>query len=102
MRAGHLSSPKLSVELVRRPLPGTRRSRDVAVPPSLRQHADLVGPWDFLDLVRLAPAAIDVMLEAKAKDVALLWLRRQLAAVAPDVAASEERSSRAEKPSRRH
>ena len=88
----HLSSPRLSVEVVRRPVPGTRRSRGVAVPPSLGPHADLVGPWDFLDLVRPAPAAVDVMLEAKAKDVALLWLRRQLAVVAPDVAAAEERS----------
>jgi hypothetical protein len=31
------------------------------------------------------------MLEAKAKDLAVLWLRRQLAALAPDVAAAEER-----------
>lgn len=71
------------------------------MPPSLGPSADLVGPWDFLDLVRLAPAAIDVMLEAKAKDVALLWLRRQLAVVASDVAAAEERSSEAEIPARR-
>jgi hypothetical protein len=31
------------------------------------------------------------MLEAKAKDLALLWLRERLATLAPDVAAVEER-----------
>ena len=30
------------------------------------------------------------MLEAKAKDVALLWLRRQLASVAPAIAQLDE------------
>ncbi len=30
------------------------------------------------------------MLEAKAKDVALLWLRARLAALAPEVAVAEE------------
>ena len=89
----HLSSPRLSVEMVRRPKPGTRRRREVTVPPALGPHADLVSPWDFLDLVRAAPAPLDVMLEAKAKDVALLWLRRKLASLAPDVAAAEERGA---------
>ncbi|MDQ4035116.1 MAG: hypothetical protein M3153_04225, partial [Chloroflexota bacterium] len=51
--------------------------------------------WDFLDLMSLAHAPLDVMLEAKAKDVALLWLRRQLASLAPAVAQLEERGSSA-------
>ena len=88
----HLSSPRLSVETVRRPVPGTRRSRNVTVPPALGPHADLVSPWDFLELHGRARQPIDVMLEAKAKDVALLWLRRQLATLTPDVAAAEERA----------
>ncbi|HET7637023.1 MAG TPA: hypothetical protein VFK93_05025, partial [Candidatus Limnocylindria bacterium] len=88
----HLSSPRLSVETVRRPVPGTRRMRDVIVPPQLAPHADLVSPWDFAELLRAAPAPLDVMLEAKAKDVALLWLRRRLAEVAPEIAAAEERA----------
>ncbi len=86
----HLSSPRLSVDTVRRPVPGTRRSRDVTVPPGLGPHADLVSPWDFLDLMGVARAPVDVMLEAKAKDVALLWLRKQLETLAPEVAAAEE------------
>ena len=87
----HLSSPRVSVDWVRRPVPGTRRSRDVAILPDLAPHADLVSPWDFLELIRLVPATVDVMLEAKAKDLAVAWLRRQLALLAPDVAACEER-----------
>jgi UV DNA damage endonuclease len=90
----HLSSPRLSVDTVRRPVPGTRRSRDVVVPPALGPHADLVSPWDLLDLMGVSRAPLDVMLEAKAKDVALLWLRKQLGALAPDVAAAEERVRR--------
>lgn len=85
----HLSSQRLSVDTVRRPIPGTRRSRDVVVAPALGPHADLVSPWDLLELLALASAPVDVMLEAKAKDAALLWLRRQLAVVAPQVAAAE-------------
>lgn len=86
----HLSSPRVSVELVKRPVPGTRRRRDVVVPPALGPHADLVSPWDFIELIRSARGPLDVMLEAKAKDVALLWLRGRLAALAPEVAAAEE------------
>ena len=87
----HLSSPRLSVAAVRRPVPGTRRRRDEIVPPQLGPHADLVSPWDFLELIGAAPGPLDVMLEAKAKDVALLWLRRQLRTLAPAVAALEDR-----------
>ncbi|MCV0402830.1 MAG: UV DNA damage repair endonuclease UvsE [Chloroflexi bacterium] len=86
----HLSSPRVSVDLVKRPIPGTRRRRDVVVPPALGPHADLVSPWDFIELIRSARGPLDVMLEAKAKDVALLWLRGRLAVLAPEVAAAEE------------
>jgi UV DNA damage endonuclease len=86
----HLSSARVSVDVQRRPVPGTRRSRGVVVPPALGPHADLVSPWDFQELWSLAPGPLDVMLEAKAKDVALTWLRRQLGSLAPLAAASEE------------
>jgi UV DNA damage endonuclease len=87
----HLSSPRTSVDVVKRPVAGTRRGREVVVTPALGPHADLVSPWDFLELVRAAREPLDVMLEAKAKDVALLWLRGRLAALAPEVAAAEDR-----------
>ena len=86
----HLSSPRMSVETVRRLVPGTRRSRDHVVASPLGPHADLVSPWDLLALLRAARGPLDVMLEAKAKDVALLWLRRQVHTLAPEVAAAEE------------
>jgi hypothetical protein len=65
----------------------------VAVLPDLQPHADLVSPWDFLELIAMVPGPVDVMLEAKGKDLALGWLRRQLAVLAQDVSAAEERSS---------
>lgn len=86
----HLSSPRLSASTVRRPVPGTRRQRDHVLLPELGPHADLVSPWDFLEMIHAAPRPIDVMLEAKSKDLALLWLRRQLKTLAPDVAAAED------------
>jgi UV DNA damage endonuclease len=70
----HYSSPRTAVE--------TRPGRAGLLLPQLRAHADMVDPvafeW-FLD----GPArdlSFDIMLEAKAKDAALLRLREQLAA----------------------
>ncbi len=76
----HYSSPRLDV--------GERRSRDgrrverQVVLPQLRAHADLIDPLAFEYLLRdlAGTRDVDVMLEAKAKDLALLRLREQLAA----------------------
>lgn len=76
----HFSSPRTAVaEEVRRA--GRRVERRIAVPP-LRAHADLIDPIAFEQFLT-GPAAgldFDVMLEAKAKDVALATLRAQLLA----------------------
>jgi UV DNA damage endonuclease len=61
----HLSSPRTAFD---------ERGRA----PRLDQHADFVTPWDLLAVLQAAPGPVDVMLEAKAKDLAVLWLRRQL------------------------
>lgn len=61
--------------------------------PRLSQHADLIDPFGFIDLLRLAQGDgqhaplrdFDVMLECKAKDLALLRLRRHLGILAPDM-----------------
>ena len=76
----HYSSPRLDVE-ERRSQRGRRVERRPVVP-QLRAHADLVDPIGFEYFVRdVAPGRdFDVMLEAKAKDLALLTLREQLAA----------------------
>ena len=58
---------------------GRRVERQLVLPP-LRAHADLIDPIGFEEFLR-GPAAgldFDVMLEAKAKDLALLRLREQL------------------------
>jgi hypothetical protein len=64
----------------------------VLVAPTVDQHADLPSPWDAIELLRALPRAADVMVEAKAKDVAVLWLRTQLERLDPALAAAEERS----------
>jgi UV DNA damage endonuclease len=75
----HYSSPKTAVEeRVRRR--GRRRERRLVLP-QLRSHADVVDPIAFEEFLR-GPArglSFDIMLEAKAKDLALLRLRSQLA-----------------------
>jgi UV DNA damage endonuclease len=118
----HLSSPRTELRLVKRPIRSRRvaraaprrtvTSRDTATPaaaapeaprsrkrvetvlvaPTVDQHADLPSPWDAIELLRALPRAADVMVEAKAKDVAVLWLRTQLERLDPALAAAEERS----------
>jgi UV DNA damage endonuclease len=68
----HYSSPKTAVEEKKRRI----------VLPQLRAHADMIDPIGFEHFLRETGAGLDfdVMLEAKAKDLALLRLREQLAA----------------------
>jgi UV DNA damage endonuclease len=75
----HYSSPRLDVEERRVPI-GRRVERRLVLP-QLRAHADLIDPIGFEQFLLDAPASrdFDVMLEAKAKDLALLRLRDQLA-----------------------
>ena len=76
----HFSSPKTAVEERKRKV-GRRVERSLVLP-QLRAHADLVDPIAFEAFVTETAAGldVDVMLEAKAKDLALLRLRSQLAA----------------------
>jgi UV DNA damage endonuclease len=83
----HVSSPRTELRTV-----GRGKAARV-MPPLLDQHADFATPWDVADVLRAAPGPLDVMLEAKAKDLALLWVRRALERVAPDLAEREERAA---------
>jgi UV DNA damage endonuclease len=76
----HYSTPRTAVEERRRKVSG--RMRTTIVLPPLRAHADLIDPIGFEHFLRETAAGldVDVMLEAKAKDLALLTLRDQLAA----------------------
>ncbi len=55
-------------------------------------HADYVNPFEFIDFVRLAEGLreFDVMLEVRAKDLALIQLRHDLARYAPEMATRME------------
>ncbi len=79
----HFSSPRTALRIVRT-VDGERLQ-----PPLPNQHSDFVDPFAFIDLVELAQRLrvrpFDVMLEAKAKDLALLRLREQVAHFAPSL-----------------
>jgi UV DNA damage endonuclease len=74
----HYSSPRTDTE-ERKKKVGRRVERSTALP-QLKAHADLIDPIGFADFLT-GPAAgldFDLLLEAKAKDLALLRLRDQL------------------------
>jgi UV DNA damage endonuclease len=75
----HYASPKTAVE-ERRKRVGRRVERSLVLP-GLRVHADLIDPISFEHFIYQTGRGMDfdVMLEAKAKDLALLRLRDQLA-----------------------
>ena len=74
----HYSTPKTAMEERTRKV--GRRTERSWVLPQLRAHADVIDPIAFEHFVRETAAGLDfdVMLEAKAKDLALLRLREQL------------------------
>jgi len=76
----HFSSPKTAAEEKTKRV-GRRVERSLVLPPP-RVHADLVDPIAFEHFLRETGVGLDfdVMLEAKAKDLALLRLRDQLTA----------------------
>ena len=76
----HYSTPKTAMEERKRRV--GRRVERTWVLPQLRAHADMIDPIGFEQFLRATAAGLelDVMLEAKGKDLALLRLRDQLAA----------------------
>ena len=73
----HYSSPRLDVE--ERKVRNGRRVEHKIVLPQLRAHADLIDPIGFEHFLHESgDRDFDVMLEAKAKDLALLRLREQI------------------------
>lgn len=80
----HLSSPRTELRLLRR---GGRASLAAPLP---SQHSDFVNPFEAIELLRFAQQRtlrpFDILLEAKAHDLALLRLCEQIAYYAPEVA----------------
>ncbi len=77
----HISSPRTEIRYLRRP-DGVRMQA-----PLLNQHSDFLDPFPIIDLLSnalsLSLRSFDILLEAKAKDVALLRLRSQIERYAP-------------------
>jgi UV DNA damage endonuclease len=84
----HFSTPKTAAEEVSRRV-GRRVERRLVLP-QLRAHADVIDPIAFeqFAIETAAGLELDVMLEAKAKDLALERLREQLAARAVALSAA--------------
>jgi len=79
----HFSSPRTSLRIVH------RAGVEHLQMPLPNQHSDFLDPFTCIDLLRIAHAdglrPFDIMLEAKAKDLALLRLRSQIAQFAPEL-----------------
>ncbi len=77
----HISSPRTEIRYLRRP-DGVHMQA-----PLLNQHSDFLDPFPIIDLLSAALSLslrpFDILLEAKAKDVALLRLRSQIERYAP-------------------
>jgi UV DNA damage endonuclease len=83
----HLSSPRTELREVKRKNRTTGRKESVLVAPVWTGHADFVHPFEFISFLRSVPHLVfDVMIEAKAKDLAVMRLRQDLMRYAPDVA----------------
>jgi UV DNA damage endonuclease len=95
----HYSTPKTAIEEQRKKV-GRRVERRLVLP-QLRAHADMIDPIGFEHFVRETAAGIDVdvMLEAKGKDLALLTLRRQLTARGVALSGTSSPSAAATAPS---
>jgi UV DNA damage endonuclease len=83
----HFSSPRTELREQVKVDKATRKKTVRRVAPVFTGHADFCNPFEFATFMRIADGLdFDVMLEAKAKDLALLRLRPDLLRYAPDVA----------------
>ncbi len=84
----HYSSPRTEFREIKRKDRKTGKMASATLPPIWSGHADFVNPFEFTTFLRLAGDLVDfdVMLEAKAKDLALLRVRRDLPRFAPEFA----------------
>jgi UV DNA damage endonuclease len=83
----HFSSPRTELRVL---MDNGRPRLQMPLP---NQHSDFINPFEFIHFLRaaqrIATRPFDIMLEAKAQDLALLRLRSQLARYAPDLAREE-------------
>ena len=81
----HLSSPRTAIRIVQR----KGGSEPLLRAPHPHQHADFIDPFQFAAFIKDVEGAelpeFDVMLEAKAKDLAVLHLREQMGRLIPAI-----------------
>jgi len=84
----HFSCARTEMREIRRKSRKTGLMETVLQPPVWTGHADYNNPFETIPFLRsIAHLDTDVMLESKAKDLALLRLRADIARYAPDLAA---------------
>ncbi|HNU02588.1 MAG TPA: UV DNA damage repair endonuclease UvsE [Anaerolineae bacterium] len=84
----HFSSPRTEMRIAEQQDPATGRRVQLLQPPLWTRHSDYIHPFEFIAFLREAAGLppFDVMLEAKAKDLALLRLREDVQRYAPELA----------------
>ena len=89
----HFSSPSTAMRTLEHSDSRTGGRRLVLRPPRPTQHADFIDPFAFFAFLRQTQGLrdFDVILEAKAKDLALLRLRDDLSRFAPELLSEERR-----------
>ena len=84
----HFSTPRTELREVKRKNRKTGKNETALLAPVWTGHADFTNPFEFATFMRTAEGLeFDVMLESKAKDLALTRLRPDMLRYAPDVAA---------------
>ncbi len=83
----HFSCARTELRELKRRNRKTKKIETVLQPPIWTGHADYNNPFETLTFLRsIAHLDTDIMLEAKAKDLALLRLRNDIARYAPELA----------------
>lgn len=84
----HFSTPRTEMRETVRTNRKTGKQERAYAAPIWTAHADFCNPFEFVSFMRMAKGLdFDVMLESKAKDLALIRLRPDMLRYAPDVAA---------------
>jgi UV DNA damage endonuclease len=82
----HYSSPRTQMREVVRVDRKTSKKKTVLQPPTWTAHADYIHPFDFIRFAfETRDLEFDIMLEAKAKDLALRRLRQDIICYAPEL-----------------
>lgn len=83
----HYSCARTEMRELQRKNRKTGKNETVLQPPIWTGHADFCNPFETITFLRtIAHLDVDIMLESKSKDLALIRLRNDIARYAPDLA----------------